>query len=156
MKETIENTSAALLAKAANTENKAIQKWCGRLNELILAAAEKKVSEEFLSSDMARINTELNVETSAKNLRKFYNLLVRKIMNEYGLVSPTYHQTQWMALGMTIFGLPLGVAFAMAIGNMAFLGIGLPLGIPIGMAIGQQKDKKAKEEGRVLNIQPLL
>lgn len=57
-----------------------------------------------------------------------------------------------MTLGMTIFGLPFGLMFAMSLDNMAFLGIGLPMGMPIGMAIGAAKDKKAKDEGKVLEV----
>jgi hypothetical protein len=51
---------------------------------------------------------------------------------------------------MSAFGLPLGVAFGAALGNMAFLGIGLPIGMSIGIALGNGMDTKAKNEGRQL------
>ena len=58
-----------------------------------------------------------------------------------------------MAIGMVAFGLPMGVAFGAALGNMAFLAIGMPVGLAIGLAMGSGMDAKAAEEGRQLNIE---
>lgn len=58
-----------------------------------------------------------------------------------------------MALGMVVFGLPLGIAFGTILDNIGLLGIGLPIGMVIGLAVGTGMDKKAKEEGRQLNIE---
>ncbi|MBT8222071.1 MAG: hypothetical protein KJN96_02760 [Eudoraea sp.] len=57
-----------------------------------------------------------------------------------------------MALGMAVFGVPMGVAFGAALDNMAFLGIGIPIGMAIGIAIGTAMDEQAKKEGRQLDI----
>ena len=54
---------------------------------------------------------------------------------------------------MTTFGLPIGAALGLSLGNMAFLGIGLPVGMSIGLGIGASMDKKAFEEGRQLDIE---
>jgi hypothetical protein len=54
-----------------------------------------------------------------------------------------------MAIGMAVFGIPLGVVFGMSPGNMAFIGIGLP----IGLGVGSEKDKKAFREDRQLDIE---
>jgi hypothetical protein len=51
---------------------------------------------------------------------------------------------------MTSFGLPLGVAFGISIGNIGLLGLGLPIGMAIGLAVGTSMDKKAAAEGRQL------
>jgi len=55
-----------------------------------------------------------------------------------------------MILGMSSFGIPLGVAFGFSVGNLALLGIGIPIGMAIGIGFGTYLDKKAKEEGRQL------
>ena len=59
----------------------------------------------------------------------------------------------WLALGMSTFGIPIGVAFGLSIGNIALLGAGLPIGMAIGLVVGSKMDKKAFEEGRQLNIE---
>jgi len=47
----------------------------------------------------------------------------------------------------------MGVVFGIMVDNMAYLGIGLPLGLAIGAAVGSNMDKKAKEEGRQLDVE---
>jgi hypothetical protein len=58
-----------------------------------------------------------------------------------------------MAIGMSAFGIPLGVAFGASLGNMGLLGIGIPIGMVFGMAIGSGMDKKAIQEGRQLDLE---
>lgn len=58
-----------------------------------------------------------------------------------------------MLFGFTAFGLPIGVAFGLSLGNIGLLGLGLPIGMAIGFAIGSLLDKKAFTEGRQLNIE---
>ena len=55
-----------------------------------------------------------------------------------------------MVLGMSSFGLPLGVAFGASLSNMGLLGVGLPIGMVIGIAVGLKKDNQAAKEGRQL------
>lgn len=58
-----------------------------------------------------------------------------------------------MLFGFTAFGLPIGVAFGLSMGNIGLMGVGLPLGMAIGLAVGYLLDKKALNEGRQLNIE---
>ena len=81
------------------------------------------------------------------------NEIVKLVERELKLVPIDYYRKLWLVLGMTVFGLPFGVVFAMALDNMAFIGIGLPIGLPIGIAIGSGMDAKAKEEGRQLEVE---
>lgn len=78
------------------------------------------------------------------------SVILKTLEKELKIVSKTHYQNQWMMLGMTAFGLPMGVAFGAALGNMAFLGIGLPIGMALGIAVGTSMDTKAKNEGRQL------
>jgi hypothetical protein len=36
-----------------------------------------------------------------------------------------------MVLGMSAFGIPMGVAFGLSMGNIGLLGIGLPIGMGV-------------------------
>lgn len=110
---------------------------------------------------IAKVNThvsELNSSSlSGKSLRGFVkkkqNKIVMLVEKEAKIVPINYYRNLWFILGMSIFGLPIGFALAMSIGNMAFLGTGFPIGIGVGMAYGMSLDNKAKEEGRQLDIE---
>lgn len=78
--------------------------------------------------------------------------ILEKVEKELKIVPREYYQNQWLAIGMAAFGIPMGVVFAMALGNMAFFAIGLPLGLALGLANGQRLDAKAKDEGRQLEL----
>ena len=80
-----------------------------------------------------------------------YNIL-KLLEKELGLVPKNLYTSRWLAIGMAIFGVPLGVSFGSALANMSLMGIGLPIGMVIGMAIGASMDKKAQEEGRQLEV----
>lgn len=87
-----------------------------------------------------------------KLVRKQQNKIIQILEKELKIVTINYYTYLWMAIGTGGFGLPIGVVFGYSIGNMAMLGIGLPIGIAIGIALGASMDKKAKEQGRQLNI----
>ncbi len=58
-----------------------------------------------------------------------------------------------MVTGMSAFGLPIGAAIGISMGNIGLLGIGLPIGMGIGIAVGTALDKKAKEGGKQLEVE---
>ncbi|MBT8322649.1 MAG: hypothetical protein KJO94_04145, partial [Eudoraea sp.] len=68
------------------------------------------------------------------------------------IVTKNYYRNLWLALGMTVFGIPLGVAFGAAQDNMAFLGVGIPIGMAIGIGVGTAMDEQAKKKGKQLDI----
>lgn len=78
--------------------------------------------------------------------------IVDKLKKEHNLVPRNYFRAVWTAIGMAIYGVPLGLLYSQAIGNPGMLGIGLPIGMVIGMAIGSGMDKKAAKEGRQLDV----
>ena len=75
------------------------------------------------------------------------------IEKEHKLVTKNHYRNTWLANGMTVFGLPIGVVFGTSLDNMGFLGIGLPLGMAIGMAVGNSMDEKAFESGKQLDVE---
>jgi len=99
-------------------------------------------------------------EINAATGEKLYSVIeikqseiLESIEKELNIVPKNYYRKKWLALGMAVFGIPIGVVFGAIIGNMAFLGVGLPLGLVVGMAFGSKMDKKAMQEGRQLDIE---
>ena len=88
-----------------------------------------------------------------KQIRNTQSRILRLIEKELNLVVKNHYRNIWMAIGMTAFGLPMGIAFGMSLGNIAFLGFGLPIGFGIGIAVGTAMDKKAFEEGRQIDFE---
>jgi hypothetical protein len=86
-----------------------------------------------------------------KAIKAGQSIFIKLLEKELKIVPQNHYQMQWMVLGMSVFGLLLGVAFGAAMGNMGLLGIGLPIGMAIGIAVGKGMDTKAKNEGRQLD-----
>ena len=108
-----------------------------------------------------KINYEISILNSSEIvgnsflhlLKKKQNSITKLIEKELKLVPKNYYRNLWFVLGMTAFGLPLGVTFGLSIGNIGLLGIGLPIGMVIGLLIGSLMDKKALESGKQLDIE---
>lgn len=110
--------------------------------------------QDFINAGIERQNKlNLPLKSLRKDLRTFQNEIVKRLEKELKLVPINYYRYLWMAIGVGAFGLPLGVAFGSAAGNMGMIGVGLPLGLVIGMAFGSKLDKKAKEQGRQLDVE---
>ena len=128
-----------------------------QMSQLLAELRTRELSPEVINS----INTEveaINAETGSEKaqrakLKKSQTRILKLIEKELKLVTKNHYRNLWTALGMSVFGIPLGVAFGASLGNMAYLGIGLPIGLAIGMAVGTNMDQKAKEEGRQLDIE---
>ncbi|WP_299156367.1 hypothetical protein [uncultured Tenacibaculum sp.] len=116
-----------------------------------LSLSDATISE--IDKDIGEINS------FEGKLKKYRNKLVVKnhnilelVRKNHGYVHEKYYQNQWLAIGMSTFGISFGVVFGMLLDNIALLGIGLPFGMLLGIAIGKEKDKKAKQEGKQINI----
>ena len=109
---------------------------------------------ESVNQDIEEINASSSTGDDFRKLVKQKQTKIIKLLEkELKVVPKNYYRNMWLALGMSVFGLPLGVAFGVSIGNIGLLGVGLPIGMAIGSAIGSGMDKKALEEGRQLNIE---
>ena len=126
--------------------------------EKLLNELEKR---ELTDNIIVSINKEINglnaIPGSDKNLRKQITKvqadIIKLVEKELKLVPKNYYRNLWLAIGLAVFGLPVGVIIGLTLHNMAFLGIGLPMGLAVGIAIGTGMDKKAQEEGRQLDIE---
>jgi hypothetical protein len=124
---------------------------------LLEELSNKNLPEEaviYINSEVNELNNSLSRNrTYQRDLRKSYDAILKYLKKELQMVPKHYHRNMWLAIGMSSFGIPLGIAFGLALDNMAFLGIGLPIGFAIGIAIGEGMDKKAKKEGKQLNVE---
>ena len=111
-------------------------------------------SLSLINSEIESLNNISGTEKEwSKQLYKSQHKIMRKIEKDLKIVTKGYYTNMWMALGMSVFGLPMGLVFAFSLDNMAYLGIGLPIGMALGTAIGSGMDKKAKEEGRQIDCE---
>lgn len=137
-------------AKINTNDKKSYQRLLHGVVKLMNALQQKEVDASQLSEELRCLNEALNEKSNTGQIRNNYNRILKKVRETYSYVTPSYYQTQWMAIGMAAFGLPFGVVFGMTLGNFAFIGVGIPIGMSIGIALGAAKDKKAKDEGKML------
>ena len=128
-----------------------------QFDKLLTELKKKKLPEEIVNSINNGIDQLNSVSESEKELRKQIRVsqssILKLIEKELKIVTKNHFRNTWLAVGMAVFGIPLGVAFGASLGNMAFLGIGLPIGMAIGIAVGSGMDKKAFEEGRQIDLE---
>ncbi len=99
---------------------------------------------KYINTGIDQINSFSEPEKELrKQIRKTQSGILKLIERELKLVTKNHYRNTWLAVGMAAFGIPLGVAFGISIGNMGLLGIGLPIGMVIGMAVGSVMDKKS-------------
>ncbi len=88
----------------------------------------------------------------SSSLRKTQNSILKFLEKELKIVPKNYYRTLWMAMGMVVFGVPIGIALSAGVNNYGMLGAGIAIGIGIGLAVGSEMDRKAGEEGRQLDV----
>ena len=126
-----------------------LQKLLSELKSQDLPAA----TTNFVNAKVEEINGLSNSDKELrKKIKKEQSAILKRVEKDVKIVPKNYYQNLWLPLGMSAFGIPLGVTFGLSMGNMAFLGIGLPIGMAIGYAYGSALDKKAAEEGRQLDV----
>ncbi len=111
----------------------------------IVSAINKEIEliNDFYGSDSGLIN----------KLAGAQKRILKMVEKQLKIVPKNHYLNLWMVLGMSAFGVPLGVVWGTTSMNMANLGIGLPIGMAIGIALGGFLDSKAKREGRQLDLE---
>ena len=136
--------------RRSEPQSKSIDRALCGITNLIKALDDKGISPSAINEQLKKLKGILSTTLSAKAINAVYHAIQRKVYKDHKLVTPKYYQNLWMVLGMTVFGMPIGIAIFTATGNAAFISIGMPIGLPLGLAIGVQLDKKAMEEGKAL------
>ncbi|SDW65176.1 hypothetical protein [Aequorivita viscosa] len=139
------------------TENIKLCKVYIQLEELLKELNKKKLSPqvvEHINLEIKELNTSsLTDSRLLKFAKEKRTKIIRLLEKEHKIVPKNYYRNLWLVLGMSAFGLPLGVVFGLMTSNMGLLAIGLPIGMAIGIAVGTKMDNKAQEEGRQLQIE---
>lgn len=146
-----------LSQRTAIKDNPKLEVAYTQLSNLLDELNNRTLSGETIQA----INTEINelnaISDDDKKLKaqikKKQCNIVKVLETKQKIVAKNHYRNLWLAIGMSAFGLPLGVAFGASLGNMAFLAIGLPIGMAIGIAVGTGMDKKARDEGRQLDLE---
>lgn len=109
---------------------------------------------DFINQEIERLNAIADADKSfARTIKNTENKILRYVEKKHKIVPQKYYTKLWLVLGMSAFGIPLGVAYGLVMKNMGLLGIGLPIGMGVGAAFGTYLDKKALNEGRQLDIE---
>lgn len=144
-----------LISRPSFEENPKLAKPASKLSSL-LASIEKKDIPVSVESEINEIIKGVNDFPGPdpfliKQITSAQTAILKLLEKELGIYPKNHFQTLWLTIGMTAFGIPMGLAFGTAMGNLAFLGIGLPMGMAIGIAIGNSKDKEAAAKGKQLD-----
>lgn len=125
-----------------------------QLQQLLISIAQKELPETVIEKLNHAIDTLNAIDDSNPSLHKAIKntqaSLLKILDKELKVVPINHYKKLWMVLGMSAFGMPLGVAFGISIGNLGLLGLGFPIGMAIGVFVGISQDKKALAEGRQL------
>lgn len=140
--------------KAEETDDVKLEKSLMDTAKLLAAIEKKGVPVEDLESHLSTLKNHLALEDLKRvYIQRVYSQIVQLVQKKHGYVRPKHYQTQWMILGISLFGVPIGLIFSLVVlDNIAFMGLGFGFGMPIGIAIGMQMDKKAEAEGKVLDL----
>jgi hypothetical protein len=138
-------------------ENERLVKAFNQLDKVLTELREKQVPDEVISSINNAVDETNNFKGSEKELkkqiRKAQSGIIKLIEKKLKMVPKNHYRNLWLVLGMSAFGLPIGVALGASQGNNGMLGAGLPIGMVIGIAVGTGLDRKAFKEGRQLDLE---
>lgn len=139
------------------SENSKSYKPFTQFGALLDELRKRELPENIISTINSSIEKINAIDGEDKDLNKIIKqqqtVITKQLEKELKIVPKNYYRTIWMLLGFTAFGLPLGVAFGLSVGNIGLIGIGLPIGMVIGALAGMSMDKKALAEGRQLAIE---
>lgn len=145
-----------LITRQKIADNVKASNQYNQLGALIVALESMQLSTEttdFIDQEIEQLNAISDTDKSfAKAVKEKENKIVKLLEKNHKIVPKSYYQKLWMILGMSAFGVPIGVVFGIIMKNMGLLGIGLPIGMGVGVGFGSYLDKKALKEGRQLDV----
>ncbi|OCK50009.1 hypothetical protein BA768_07130 [Chryseobacterium sp. CBo1] len=137
--------------------NDKVKNLYDQMQELIEKLNIKKLPSEivqFINQQIEDINsTTLTGFQLYKFLKKIQTAIIKKLEADHKIVPKNYYRNLWTAVGMSAFGLPLGVVFGLSMGNIGLMALGLPIGLAVGVGVGTSMDKKALAEGRQIDME---
>lgn len=146
-----------LIERPGISENVKAGNIYGQLGQLLHALEQKELPNEvvgLIDNEIENLNsTSDSNKHFAASVKKTENKIVQLVEKKLKIVPRNYYKKLWFVLGMSAFGLPIGVAIGLSVGNLGLLGIGFPIGMGIGFAVGSNLDQKALKEGRQLDFE---
>ena len=146
-----------LEGRSNKVDNDKAQAKVAQFKSLLIELEKKELPDTIVAAinlEVQELNTIVGTDDDfSKSLKKKQSAIISLVEKQFKIVPLHYYRTRWTALGMSVFGIPLGVVFGAMLKNMGFIGIGLPMGMGIGMLVGTRLDEKAKNENRQLNIE---
>lgn len=143
-------------SKFQGVPKKRIKKYTLKFQQLISALSVKEIPDSVLASineEIDKVNQAQSEQIYAAQTAKSFRNILKTAEKELNLYAKNHYRNMWLALGMTAFGIPFGVAIGAAANNYGLIGIGLPIGFGMGIAIGTKKDKEVFEQGKQLNVE---
>src|SRR6056297_929659 len=94
--------------------------------ERLVLEKKKKLPEEIelvINKHITQLNSITDTDKILRNeIRKEQSKIVGLLVKKLKIVPLNYYRKTWLVLGMTSFGLPIGAALGVSLGNMAYLG----------------------------------
>jgi hypothetical protein len=146
------------IVKIPNIENdkKLFGNYCS-FEKLVAELEKKEIPVEinnFINHEIEATNSfSGSAIEQSKRIKKAQSVIIKRLEKDLKLVPKNYYRSIWLPLGMSAFGVPIGLGIGLSLGNLAFLGIGLPIGMGIGVAVGTAMDKKAMNTGKQLDFE---
>jgi predicted DNA-binding protein YlxM (UPF0122 family) len=133
--------------------NKIYSQFLKLLNEL----KTKKLPDNIvntINTSIDEINsiTETN-KAFGKRVKKTQSRILQLIEKELHIVTKNHYRNTWLIVGISAFGIPIGLVLGRSTDNMGLIGAGLSIGMAIGMVIGSELDKKALKDGKQLEFE---
>ena len=136
--------------------DKSLEHAYSQFANLLEELRKRELPPEITSS----INEAVEEVNAATATHKILRTLISKkhaeilamVKEKLQLVPKNHFTSQWMVLGMSVFGLPIGVIYGTIADNIGLLAIGLPIGMGVGILAGMRLDKKVEKEGRQLDL----
>lgn len=146
-----------LINRQFPSENSRPARLYKQFGELLIAIREKMLPDDtilLIDQEVVQLNS---IDDDQPHLIKALKIgqqrILRLLADKHKIFPMQHFRNQWMILGMSSFGIPLGVAVGLMIKNLSLLGAGIPIGMVIGMSVGKKLDQKTLYEGRQLNIE---
>ena len=146
-----------LKEKDGITENAKLNRIYIQFGDILRELRKKELPDKIIESvnqDIDQLNSSsLTGNELRKLVKKKQTNILKLLEKEVKIVPKNHYQNLWLVVGMTAFGVPIGMTFGLGVtGNASNIAIGLPIGMAIGYALGLEMDKKAFKEGRQLDV----
>lgn len=146
-----------LIERQDISENLKVSNAYQQLGKLLNGLEVKELPTETVDL----INNEIEQLNSISVIDKYFekaikekeNRIIKLIEKKHKIVPKNYYRKLWMIIGMSAFGIPIGLVFGLGIGNFGMLAIGIGIGMAIGVGVGTSMDKRAFNEGRQLDFE---